>query len=372
MLAIVPIRGDAGAQRVPWATVGLIAANVAVAALLGFPGGPGDTSAIDSWVLRYGKFNPVTWISAAFTHRDWFHVLSNMVGLWAFGLVAEALVGWRRFLLLYLAIAAAACAVAQCLMLGASQGGAVGASGAVMGVMAASALWAPRSRLKVFVWILVIIRIVEVEVLRFCAFVIGLQVLWVVLRSFAMNSAMLHVLGAGAGLAAGLVMLNHGWVDAGGWDYLSLRRHGPPNRPRTTRPATSPEPRVVALVAARDALAAGRFVDADDAYSVGQRASPGWTPPAADLERLIQGLRAQSQRDRAIARLEEYLRADPTSTAMSLALAEEHLAANRPTAARERLEAMDPSLLSDRDREAREALLDRSRERTSGGTLELE
>lgn len=58
-------------------------------------------------MLEYGNgLNPLGWISAAFAHGGFFHLAGNMFFLWGFGLVVEGKLGWRRFLPLYLAMAA--------------------------------------------------------------------------------------------------------------------------------------------------------------------------------------------------------------------------------------------------------------------------
>jgi hypothetical protein len=52
-----------------------------------------------------------------------------------------------------------------------------------------------------------------------------LQLLFVVLGGFSMGSALLHLIGAAAGLPLGVLMLRRGWVDCEGWDWFSRRAH---------------------------------------------------------------------------------------------------------------------------------------------------
>ncbi len=56
------------------------------------------------------------------------HLVGNMFFLWGFGLVVEGKLGWWRFLLLYLTIGAIYSVIIQTSMLGATEGGALGAS----------------------------------------------------------------------------------------------------------------------------------------------------------------------------------------------------------------------------------------------------
>jgi len=57
------------------------------------------------FVLYYGEFNPVSWLTSAFIHGDVAHLAGNMIFLLTFGMIVEGAIGWRRFLCLYLGIA---------------------------------------------------------------------------------------------------------------------------------------------------------------------------------------------------------------------------------------------------------------------------
>src|SRR5260370_21952158 len=102
-------------------------------------------SDIDSFVRRWGLVQAaagagpgasVTLLTSAFLHSGWVHLLANMVYLGVFGLPVERRVGPFRFAAIYFVSALAgssAYLVAQPL----SQTPAVGASGAIAGVIAA-------------------------------------------------------------------------------------------------------------------------------------------------------------------------------------------------------------------------------------------
>ncbi|MCX8999954.1 rhomboid family intramembrane serine protease [Rhizobiaceae bacterium BDR2-2] len=95
-----------------------------------------------------------TYITYAFLHADIFHLGSNMLFLWVFGDNVEDALGHVRFLIFYLACAAAG-ALMHGLLMPTSQGPLIGASGAVSGVIAAYVILHPRVR----VWVLVLFRI---------------------------------------------------------------------------------------------------------------------------------------------------------------------------------------------------------------------
>lgn len=94
-----------------------------------------------------------TLITAAFSHNELWHLALNMFVLWSFGTVLETLWGTRVFTLFYLAAAVVAsvshCAVSSFVM-GSDDILALGASGAVSGLLLAYALHFPKHRILIF------------------------------------------------------------------------------------------------------------------------------------------------------------------------------------------------------------------------------
>jgi membrane associated rhomboid family serine protease len=94
-----------------------------------------------------------TLITSEFSHIELWHIFLNMFVLWSFGRLLERLWGSRVFVGFYLTAAIVAslshCAVSA-LLLGEVARGAVGASGAVSGVLVAYALAFPRHRIYLF------------------------------------------------------------------------------------------------------------------------------------------------------------------------------------------------------------------------------
>ena len=101
--------------------------------------------------LAYGHW--WTLITAAFSHIDLWHIALNMFVLWSFGSVLEKLWGTRVFVVFYFvaAIVASAshCFVSSVLM-GDPNINALGASGAVSGLLLAFALMFPKHKILVF------------------------------------------------------------------------------------------------------------------------------------------------------------------------------------------------------------------------------
>ena len=96
----------------------------------------------------------LTYVTYAFLHADWLHLLGNMAFLWVFGDNIEDALGHMRYLAFYLACAVLA-ALAHSFVHPASGAPLIGASGAVAGVVGAYLILHPRVRL----WILLLGRL---------------------------------------------------------------------------------------------------------------------------------------------------------------------------------------------------------------------
>jgi membrane associated rhomboid family serine protease len=94
-----------------------------------------------------------TLLTAAFSHMELWHLALNMIVLWSFGSILERLLGVRVFTWFYL-MAAIFASVSHCmvssLFLHNDRLAALGASGAVSGVLLAFALMFPRHKILLF------------------------------------------------------------------------------------------------------------------------------------------------------------------------------------------------------------------------------
>jgi membrane associated rhomboid family serine protease len=86
-------------------------------------------------------FKPYQLVTSMFAHGGFLHILLNMYALWLFGTILERIWGAKRFLIFYFACGLAA-GVAHMLLANAP---AVGASGAIMGLLAAFAYMYPNT-----------------------------------------------------------------------------------------------------------------------------------------------------------------------------------------------------------------------------------
>lgn len=92
--------------------------------------------------------------SAMFMHGSWPHIAFNMLFLWVFGDNVEDAMGHTRYLVFYLLVGVLA-SLAHGLVNSDSLEAAVGASGAISGVMAAYLVLFPRGQIRSFPFIII-------------------------------------------------------------------------------------------------------------------------------------------------------------------------------------------------------------------------
>ena len=98
------------------------------------------TSRIGLWSVNTGLFSPYQLVTHMFAHGGFFHILFNMYALWLFGAPLEKMWGPKRFLIFYFVCGLAA-GIAEMFLV--PIGFAIGASGAIMGLLGAFAYTFP-------------------------------------------------------------------------------------------------------------------------------------------------------------------------------------------------------------------------------------
>jgi len=122
-----------------------------------------------SILKRFGytpaEVNPIKAITAAFLHAGFMHLLGNMFFLYLVGAILEDALGIIRYLILYI-ISAMACALLSSLVAPGMTQQAIGASGAVSGLMGAFMLRFARVKINViyFIWFFVYVRMGRAKV----------------------------------------------------------------------------------------------------------------------------------------------------------------------------------------------------------------
>lgn len=156
---LIPIRDENPTEITPYVTVLVLVANVLVWVMVQ---GAGAGDVLEASVMEYGYVpcrvtgecpaQGSSWVSALtsmFMHGSWEHLIGNMVFLWVFGNNIEDSMGHLRFAAFYLLCGIAA-AAAHTFFEAGSTLPAVGASGAISGIMGAYVLLYPR--VKVLTW----------------------------------------------------------------------------------------------------------------------------------------------------------------------------------------------------------------------------
>ncbi len=136
-------------QSIPPVVLNLIIINAIVfLAQLVFDSTWNLTGLLALYPFGSGLFKPYQLVTHMFVHGGWLHILFNMYALWLFGSVLERVWGPKKFLIFYL-ICGLAAGLAQSFLVGGFVP-AVGASGAIMGLLAGFAYTFPNTEFFMF------------------------------------------------------------------------------------------------------------------------------------------------------------------------------------------------------------------------------
>jgi membrane associated rhomboid family serine protease len=169
---MIPIKDDLQPKKAAYITWTLLAVNTLVFLFqLGLPEyllnrlyylyGIVPSRLLDwQWAYRYGfpDRGLITLLTSLFLHGGWLHFLANNWTLWLFGDDVEERIGHTNFAILYL-LSGVIAGLTHVAFSANSAVPAIGASGAVAGVMGAFLLLYPRARIHVLVPILFFIDI---------------------------------------------------------------------------------------------------------------------------------------------------------------------------------------------------------------------
>jgi membrane associated rhomboid family serine protease len=116
---------------------------------------------IERWGLVPARLVPVTLLTSLFLHGGWFHIIGNMLFLWAFGKSLEDALGHTKFLIFYLVCGVLA-GITHIYFNPDSTMPTVGASGAIAGVMGAYLLQFPRARIHTLVLVFFFLTTIDI------------------------------------------------------------------------------------------------------------------------------------------------------------------------------------------------------------------
>jgi len=181
---MLPIRDYIPTRRTPVITYLLIAINavVFVYEMLLLTAGQLDPfiydwGAVPARVLgSLGLGSALTLITSMFLHGSFQHILGNMLYLWIFGNNVEDAMGRTRFLIFYL-LTGIVSGLAQVFASPGSDVPAIGASGAIAGVLGGYLLLYPQARVSTLIFLGIFVRLAEVPAIIVLGF-------WFVLQLF--------------------------------------------------------------------------------------------------------------------------------------------------------------------------------------------
>ncbi|KXA95735.1 hypothetical protein AKJ65_00970 [candidate division MSBL1 archaeon SCGC-AAA259E19] len=173
-----PIKDENPTERKPLLTIALIAANIAVFLFTFFSN---DFSSI---VREYGAMPKEivagedlhTLFTSMFLHGGPIHLIGNVWFLWIFGDNIEDLFGRPKFLFIYFGSGVLA-SFAHIALNPASSVTAIGASGAIAGILGAYTIKYPRAKVVTVLFIFLFIHVIKIPSIVFLGVWAGLQML---------------------------------------------------------------------------------------------------------------------------------------------------------------------------------------------------
>jgi len=223
---MLPLRDDLPTRRFPVATVALIAVNVVVfvVELLLQAGGSLDEFFMHWGVIPYevtrnfGAHALATLLTSTFLHGGFMHIAGNMLYLWIFGNNVEDTMGRFKFVLFYL-LCGVLSGLAQVAANTTSEVPAIGASGAIAGVLGAYLVLFPRARVATLVFLGIFARIANLPAVVVLGFWFVLQLLNGVLAVSTFESGGVAWFAHIGGFVAGLILV---------WLFARRRRPAAP------------------------------------------------------------------------------------------------------------------------------------------------
>jgi membrane associated rhomboid family serine protease len=223
---MIPIRTNIRPWRTPYTNYALIFANVIIFLITysphySFAAGGRTEETLRAWADQFmlNPARPYLWqfVTYAFLHGSWLHILGNMFCLYLFGNNVNDKLGHIGYLCFYLA-GAVFSAAGHALV---SSTPVLGASGAIAAVTGAYLVLFPQTMITVVYWFIFIIDTIDIPALFFIAF--KMIILDNVISRAAPNVAYdAHLSGYIFGILSILLMLGVGLVSTSPFDLWSM------------------------------------------------------------------------------------------------------------------------------------------------------
>lgn len=183
-----------------------------------------EPSIVDHFLLQPGNVKPTQLVGSVLIHADFFHLAGNMLFLFVFGNAINAKLGHWQYLALYFGIGI----IEGLVWLAVGPGNpALGASGAIMGVIGAFLLLYPRNDVSVFYWWGVWARgSFELSAMWLIAIYVAFDVWGMIFSQGAGVGYLAHVAGFLTGAIALAVIIKMGWVTSTSYEENLLQVWG--------------------------------------------------------------------------------------------------------------------------------------------------
>lgn len=147
-------------------------------------------------------------VTSSFAHADWHHLIGNLLGYTAFGLLVELIIGPFFFMALFFTIALSV-GVVSSLWYGSSDIPQLflGLSGIVFGMMGAMLYLWPQARIKAILWIVIIFKNISLPAWIIAVVYIGWNVHYVLEKVDSNVNFIAHLIGALSAFTFSVVFL---------------------------------------------------------------------------------------------------------------------------------------------------------------------
>lgn len=213
MFLLVPYEIETLQQVRPWANW-LIVASCVVVSLLALFGGMPD-AVVGALVLDGWKLPGL--VGHVLLHGGLMHLIGNMIFLWVFGNAVCTNTNNRIYLILFLACTLAAAAV----HLVADGSPAIGASGAINGIVGLVLAMYPLNRVHTLWWFFLTGGTTAIRAWVLILFWFAFDV-WGAFTAGGGIAYWAHIGGLAGGLGVGLLSLKMGWIELTEYDNRSL------------------------------------------------------------------------------------------------------------------------------------------------------
>lgn len=344
--------------------------------------------------LQFGTFKPWQWVTNNFMHADWFHLIGNLIFLWAFGIIVEGKVGWLVFSGIYLGVGTIYGFFLQMstLIFGINEGFALGASAAIFGLLAICVAWAPANEFETLFLFGLRGGVVELSILTYGAFFFVKEVIFLGLQGFRMSSELLHIMGFLVAFPVGLWMVKAGHVDCEGWDLFSylqgntgkdskivkqterLKREKQKQQKQLAAKASPPQQTNVAQMQSQvaEVLDRGEFELAHRLHLKLATNNPSIQWKQDELHRIISGYLKSKRYSEAADLIQVYLeRFDHDSFAMQVALLRIWLSQQRPRKVLKYVKGMNVAFLGPEHTANLKPIVEHAKKLIESGVVEL-